>query len=113
MSLPPPPAPEELKAQAEEAASAVAAEAVKVAPQVPAWFLADVRAHKFRKSNLRAVALSALKAFVLGASGVAVAKTNALAGNNITLTDVESVLFAVGLAGGGAALKVIELALED
>ena len=71
------------------------------------------RPGKFSKANLRRVALSALKAFAVGATAVGVAKTHGLAGSHMDMTTVESVLFAAGIGGGGAAAKVIEVFLED
>lgn len=68
---------------------------------------------KWSKGNLRRVGLSALKAFVVSATAVAVAKNNALAGSNLDLTTIESILLAAGIAGGGAAAKVAEIFLED
>lgn len=100
--------------QAKQAELNLETAAVKAVPKLlakPSWLTDDLKAAK--KANIRAVALSALKAFVVAATAVAVAKSNALAGSHLTLTDVESVLFSVGVAGGGAALKVVELALED
>lgn len=68
---------------------------------------------KWSRTNLRRVAASALKAFATAAVAVAVAKSHTLAGSHLDLTTVESTLLAVGIAGGGAALKVGEIFLED
>lgn len=118
MTLPvePTPAPlvePSIPVQVKQAEANLETEAVKKAPFLPQWLADDVANKRFTKKNLRAVALSALKAFVVAASAVAVAKSNTLAGSHLTLTDVESVLFSVGVAGGGAALKVLELWLQD
>lgn len=68
---------------------------------------------KWTKTNLRRVGLSGLKAFVTTAVAVAVAKNHALAGSHLTVNAIESTLLAIGIAGGGAALKVGEIFLED
>jgi hypothetical protein len=68
---------------------------------------------KWSKANLRRVGLSALKAFASAAVAVTIAKSHGLAGSHLDLTTIESTLLAIGIAGGGAALKVGEIFLED
>jgi hypothetical protein len=68
---------------------------------------------KWSKASLRRVGLSSLKAFATAAVAVSVARSSSLAGSHIDLTSIESTLLAIGIAGGGAALKVGEIFLED
>jgi len=67
---------------------------------------------KWSRASLRRVGSSALKAFASAAVAVAVAKNHDLAGHHLDLTTIESTLLAVGIAGGGAALKVGEIFME-
>lgn len=97
--------------QVKDAAVAAGTEVASAVPAILAG-IETAQPDKWSKKNLRKVALSALKNFVLVASALAVAKAHGLAGHHLTLTELESVAFSVATAAGAASLKVIELYLE-
>jgi hypothetical protein len=111
-ATPPPAAPLDPTAEILDAVRRAQESLVASAAQIVAASFAPPPG-KWSRASLRRVGLSALKAFVTAAVAVTVAKSHGLAGSHLDTTTIESTLFAVGIAGGGAALKVVEIFLED
>jgi hypothetical protein len=68
---------------------------------------------KFSRANVRRIALSALKGFLVAAGTVVVAKKADLTSGHLSMSIVQAVAFQAVFAGGAAAAKVVEVFLED
>jgi hypothetical protein len=68
---------------------------------------------KFSRANVRRIALSALKGFLVAAGAVVVAKKAELGSGHIDMSVIQSIAIQATFAGGAAAAKAVEVFLED